>query len=92
MGSRMLNVTTNVVGTYSDIDESLAEAFKLEFEDINHCLQMAGHHAEHEEPDCVVAWTSTDEQRQYNETISLHCLTRLRAAFSAMKQVCSCFA
>lgn len=86
MATKMLHVCVNVVGEHGELDESLAEPYKQEFEDISDVLEQAGFKRFHE-PQAIIPWAEADDKRRYHERIPVHSLHMLRRAYAAMKAV-----
>jgi hypothetical protein len=86
MPTPMLHVAVNIIGEHNELEESLAEPYIEEFEDISHVLEQAGLPI-FQEPRSVINWGEVDNRRKYDETIPIRNLHLLRRAYAIMKAV-----
>jgi hypothetical protein len=86
MPTPMLHVAVNIIGEHNELEESLAEPYIEEFEDISHVLEQAGLPT-FQEPRSVINWGEVDNRRKYDETIPIRSLHLLRRAYAIMKAV-----
>ena len=82
----MLQVSVNVIGEHAELDESLAQPFVDEFDDVADVLEQAGL-PRFAEPRAVVTWGAEDDARDYDERIPVRGLHLLRRAYALMRRV-----
>jgi hypothetical protein len=83
---RLLQVSVNIIGEYTELADELADPYRQEFADIQDVLE-ASSLPRFQEPEQAIGWGDTDNARQYDERIAVQCLHELRGAYAAMKVV-----
>lgn len=82
----MLQVSVNIIGEHAELDDSLAQPFVDEFEDVSDVLEQASL-PRFTEPRGVITWGAEDDARDYDERIPVRGLHLLRRAYALMRRV-----